>query len=97
MSNMDERTIIKIFYRFLKEEGIFSLYFKNLYRQRGCSLNEKVCYIVRECPEGLINYAFNWSTTPQGHEFWETIHSQWVYIYSRAASYAHIYDRIVLV
>ena len=92
---MDERAIIKIFYRFLKEGDVFSLYFKNLYRQRGCSLNEKLYDIVGECPEGLINYAFNWSTTPQGHEFWETIHSQWVDIYSRAASYIGAYDHIV--
>ena len=31
----------------------------------------------------LINYAFTWSDTPEGHKFWYGLNSEWVDIFSK--------------
>lgn len=28
--------------------------------------------------DGLINYAFSWRNSPQGHEYWDDLNRQWV-------------------
>ena len=87
---MNEEIIKKIFYRFLKEEGVFTYYFKNLYEVcENCSDIEvkKLRNIMCRYPMELINYAFMWRETPQGHHFWSFINNKWKIIYMKAKSY----------
>ena len=71
------------FLRFLKEEGVYSEWIYNIYEQHPtsdihfweCTLksmfNEK-----RKCAQ-CINYAFCWTTTRQGYDFWDGINNKW--------------------
>jgi len=90
---MNEEIIKKIFYRFLKEEGAFIYYFKNLYEDcENCSDIElkKFREVMCHYPIELINYAFSWIKTPQGHHFWSSINNKWKVIYMKAKSYYYL-------
>ena len=52
-----ETIITKIFYRFLKEENAFTIYFKNLYGKYGRKSYLVLFGLLRECPEELINFS----------------------------------------
>lgn len=54
---------------FLSEED-FALYLKNFDpRFCGCQLHSTLRY-----RSDLLNDAFNWRGTPQGHDYWKKIH-----------------------
>ena len=74
----------KKFFRFLKEEGVYGAWVYNIrqlhpiwdktfweYRWKYELLSEQ-----NQCEEG-INYAFCWSDTKQGPDFWLKIDDKW--------------------
>ena len=77
---------IKRFKRFLKEENVYPQYRRNL-------LNSKHKYVIfnlkykhdvysffcESSIEGLINHAFCWAETKEGHDFWNKLNIKWHY------------------
>lgn len=87
-----KENIRKKFYRFLKENGVYRAFINEFntpgQRNLRCywlkdyqptlqlfSLNE-YCNNIREKKE-IVNYAFSWSDTKQGHDFWSYISEDW--------------------
>ena len=72
----------KKFFRFLKEESAYGEWVYNLNKK----LNETnipkdylSTFVLNEddkC-ENAIDFAFDWSTTRQGFDFWEGINNKW--------------------
>ena len=62
----------KTFLNFLKENKIYGRYIKNTVN----SLIQENTYIVNDVAESIeqdhypINFAFTWSKTSEGHDFW---------------------------
>ena len=81
---MNTEEIKKIFYRFLREEGAFTYYFKNLDNDYRDESNRELYDMICKYPTEIINYAFTWRNTPQGQEFWERLHDEWKIIYRKA-------------
>lgn len=84
---MSTNEIKKIFYRFLREENAFTFYFKNLSEDYRDASNEKLYHMVLHHPTELINYAFSWSNTPQGHSFWNRLNDKWKDVYGKASHF----------
>lgn len=66
--------------RFLKEKGIYGEFSKNFREQ--FLIRKKWLLTIGgdywDVVEGeLINYAFSWRDTKQGHEFWERVSDEW--------------------
>ena len=74
------------FLRFLKEEGVYGEWVYNIYEQHPIWDNifwesiwkNELLSEKNHCEEG-INYAFYWSDTIQGHDFWSKIDGEWKY------------------
>ena len=72
------------FLRFLKEEGVYGEWVYNIYEQHPIWDNSfwesiwknELLSEKNHCEEG-INYAFYWSDTTQGHDFWSKIDDEW--------------------
>ena len=72
------------FLRFLKEEGVYGEWVYNIYEQHPIWDNTfwegiwkyDILSEQNKCEEG-INYAFCWSDTIQGHDFWSKIDEEW--------------------
>jgi hypothetical protein len=71
---------IKRLTRFLKEKGLYGEFSKNfreqfLIRKKWLlTIGGDYCDVVES---ELINYAFSWIDTKQGHEFWENVSDEW--------------------
>lgn len=87
-----KKEILRDFTKFLKENNIYQQYRTNLLRSLinteclkpndwkvgflyGIQMKNKKLYFER-CYE-LINYAFIWEATPQGHTFWSKYCTKW--------------------
>lgn len=79
----DNVNYLSIFTRFLKEYGLYYRYFKNIDDNGRIHLNE----IINKKPIAhfdllyLVDYAFQWSTTSEGHSFWSDVDNVWGSIY----------------
>ena len=71
------------FFRFLKEEGVYSEWLYNIYEQHPiwdktfweCKLKE-ILSEDKKCYKG-ISSAFCWSYTRQGCYFWSNLNNKW--------------------
>ena len=95
MSNMEDEVKIdaKIFFRFLKEEGIFSSflrYFNNpaVFNQVRENYPNKNIYFFIRCYHAtyLITILINWSRTYEGHDFWQSKHDKFFKYYNEHAN-----------
>jgi hypothetical protein len=68
---------IKLFVKFLKKNGVYNIYIKNLSEKRHDYITFHKNLIRNGSPEELINLAFNWSSTKEGAHFWEVLHYSW--------------------
>ena len=86
--NLTYREFIMMFLKFLKEEHIYKEYVTNLKNTHKASLRtfenhiNPLTLMEFEVFENgyyseMINYAFMWNRTPQGHVFWSTYHQKW--------------------
>lgn len=80
----ERRFYIKKFFRFLKENGIYAAYIKNVNNNvDGTSYFNYACQhnflsFFKECPiSQWINFSMVWANTPQGHEFWDKLNNSW--------------------
>ena len=73
---------LKYIKRFLKEHGVYTIFFKNVKERRfdeysllltgfGGSWEEMVK--SRSCVDNVIDASFVWKNTPQGHDFWSEL------------------------
>ena len=85
---MTNKIIIAEFAKFLKENHVFIQYRMNIGRNvvqkkpLGCcnAFKEKIILhynINKSLSLNLINYAFTWSETSQGHFFWSRLNNKW--------------------
>ena len=74
----------KIFIRFLKENGIFSAYFRELNRNNDpCSTfffiykKNKKDFFSKCHPSDWTDYCFCWANTRAGDYFWSNVNNLW--------------------
>ena len=73
----------KKFFRFLKEEGVYSEWVYNIRKQHPqtdlvfWTRNLNAIFSEEEKCGGGINYAFYWRRTKQGHEYWRKLSNKW--------------------
>ena len=70
---MNEEGIKKAFLRFIKEKGVYSGYVRNI--KNNNKTLEKV--IKNSGVQNLIQGAFIWSKTPEGHYYWSDLSTEW--------------------
>ena len=92
---MDNNEIKRKFFRFLKENGVFSSFeknfishtqlriewCKNIYKDSVFSVKESASFNdyannLKE-KDKLINWAFKWEDTKEGHSFWNMLSCRW--------------------
>lgn len=73
-------THLQLFYRFLKQENVFHLFVKNISNKetRLYCVNNIKEYFNDTSKRDLIFYAFQWSATNEGHDFWSQINQRWL-------------------
>ena len=74
LDEADSNTIMCYFLALLKQHGALSLYFDNA---KGFSLYWRI-----KSPAELIDLAFHWGSTPQGHSFWSKLNACWIHMLS---------------
>ena len=78
----------KKFFRFLKEEGVYGEWVYNVKKKMDETCESKSSIfnsILNEedkC-ENAIDFAFVWSTTSQGYDFWEGINNKWLHLMTK--------------
>ena len=81
-------TLLQLFYKFLKDNNIFYLYFKNIrIREYKHWMIENVNNVNNMVALNLFTRAFEWESTKEGFGFWEKINCQWETILYR---YFHV-------
>jgi hypothetical protein len=75
---MTKKDIKEQFFLFLKENSCYNKYFNNLNFSpiRFNHLTKLLDY-----PIHLINFAFDWSLSEEGLDYWENISNKWILIY----------------
>ena len=82
------KTILPLFIRFLKKEHSLEKYMKNLNSDNGYNLrmwyyeNSDISYFLLKdiyVNKGynLLNRAFRWNETEEGHTFWRDLNDKW--------------------
>ena len=86
------KIILPFFIRFLKKEHSLGRYMKNLNSDNGYDLrlwyyeNSDISYFLLKdiyVNKGynLLNRAFKWDKTEEGHTFWQDLHNKWRKLY----------------
>ena len=73
---MEKRNQIKEFCRWLKENKIWIQYLRAFRSQNLPNPNLKK-FIEEHQPVDFISCAFTWDNTPEGFNYWITIHFEW--------------------
>ena len=79
----------KIFIRFLKENGIYKAFWRNVLDQKAkrdyenyffTKYNNSVIeFITRADPNDWIDHGLVWRRQPEGESFWTKVNSKWNY------------------
>lgn len=88
----DQQYYKQLFFRFLKELGIYGEYMKCRIRSR-ISTTDNVFYFNRTYPDRFVFEAFTWSETKQKHYFWERIDDYWNEFYKYHSNYTILSKR----
>lgn len=74
--------ILKLFFKFLKQEKILNTYINNA--QQYCLKRDNTTLIkyindtINEGhPEELVNYSLEWRKTYEGYDFWDSVDTKW--------------------
>ena len=74
-------TLLQLFYRFLKINNIYNLFFYNIQnRKYESSWQYNIEDIKTYKAYYLINHAFSWGDTKEGYGFWYYINAKWTKI-----------------
>lgn len=77
---MKLQKIKRIFFNWLKSKGVYEAYKlarHNTNHLLGEARRTNGYYRRRLVPYQFINQAFTWRLTPEGHDFWDNINSDW--------------------
>lgn len=80
-----DKTVVKKFKRFLKEEGVYSAYRRNLrpffgtygYNE-GLDISTNKTFLNTCRISDALYKAFNWESSEQGYDFWYKIYLKWL-------------------
>lgn len=71
----------RLFFKFLKENDLYTSWLCNLKAQHPISnkhwWNKMYNYIYGSNTKQAVDYAFCWANTSEGHDFWSTINDRW--------------------
>lgn len=92
-STLDDKKLMHLFTHFLKSNNCYIEYRTNQVNHPHCSNakrnyfynfkvgdKEIVCYTQNGLASEIINFAFTWADTKQGHRYWQDLHSDWKHI-----------------
>lgn len=82
------KKVLPLFIRFLKKENYLDKYMKNLNSKNGRALrywyyqNDDICNFINLDLDfcggyNLLNRAFRWNETEEGHSFWKNLNDKW--------------------
>lgn len=76
---LNHKQIFIMFLHFLWTNGTSPAdFFHNLeIWDKHCNRKDKFWKVVKVQPQRIIDEAFCWAETPQGHGFWQDLHYQW--------------------
>lgn len=76
---MNRDAIIKNFDRFLDKHNIKKEFYHNMARHNNRTKETFFEEILKHSYDGsrLVDAAFGWSSSPEGHTFWADLHRQW--------------------
>jgi len=70
---MNEEDIKKAFLRFIKEKGAYSGYVRNIKNNK-----KSIKKVIKGSgAQNLIQGAFIWQRTPEGHFYWSDLSAEW--------------------
>lgn len=81
-----DKTVVKKFKRFLKEEGVYSAYRRNLrpffgkYGNEGLDISTHEAFLNTCKKYDAVYKAFNWNDSKEGFDFWYNIYLKWLSI-----------------
>lgn len=71
----------RLLFKFLKENDLYDKWVYNLKKQHPISnkrwWNKMHSYIYSNNTKQAVDYAFCWSNTLEGHDFWSKINDRW--------------------
>ena len=79
----DEELSVDIIYdedftNFLVDNNAYDEYLHAMKKVNGCNSVDEINNKLRGfLKTRVIDGSFGWSTTPQGHEYWENLHDKW--------------------
>ncbi len=71
---------IKLFIRFIKDEGIYNHFFNSLKKynnSKSANMYSPKAYLKRTKKYDAFRNAFVWASTIEGHEFWMNLDQKW--------------------
>ena len=78
------KTFVKKFKRFLKEEGVYPAYRRNLHpffgkygSNEGLDISTHEAFLNTCKQSDAVFKAFNWNNSKEGFDFWFDIHIKW--------------------
>ena len=84
MSKLTKRQLKEEFNKFLRENGCASKFYANLYhpkakrwRKEILSFRQTGRMVLHDSEYKAIRYAFEWSESVEGHDFWEIKNRAW--------------------
>ena len=92
-------TVLQLFYRFLKINNIYNLFFYNiLHREYKSSWQYNIKNITTCKSFFLINWAFAWRETKEGYNFWSKFNDRWekiILCYATRFSKSETFDSLL--
>lgn len=64
---------LKLFTRYLKQHHCFGSFQKALFKQNGYNSNKRLKNYCEACNFRIIDYAFKWLSTAEGHDYWSRL------------------------
>lgn len=72
----------KLFIEFLKVKGMYKLYVNNMYKLYVNNWKNVIGSVLKPIkkPRHYVSFAFSWSHTEEGYDFWKDLDTQWLEI-----------------
>lgn len=85
------KLLLKEFFKFLKNNKLLETYVKNVDCEKAkqwriryefpISATDFIIEILKKNPYNLILYAFDWVSTDEGYDFWESVSIKWCHYF----------------
>lgn len=74
------KAFLKTFTRFLKERQSFAPFQRAFFEQNGYRANNVLKYECEDCDSIIIDRAFTWKYTQEGHEYWKNLNNKFLHL-----------------